>query len=639
MSSVPSFVPTFIEELPRRFADFLAQRSGETSAEVWLGAALASQQTLLGGVCLDLGAFAGKPWLDETAPPEVRAPALDTWTEALRAHGAVGVPGDERPLVLTDDGRLYLHRYWEYENALARDLERRAATRPIGIDTEALARTWAGLAIRESLSEGQRSAAVTAVLRGLTVISGGAGTGKTTIVACILKLLASQSDGDRRLRVRLAAPTGKAAGRLKEQLRNYRSQLDPDGDIDRIMRDEPATLHRLLGGAPSSSRFRHDADNPLPLDALVIDETSMVDLPMMAKVVAALPAAARLVLIGDKDQLPPVGVGSVFGELCSAPPAPSAGLRAEIEAVTGSAPTLPDTTTDASARISGSITLLHHSFRFDETSGIGRLADAVRSADGAALARLVQHPPTDLVWLPAESSSSEDRAPEVLERVSDGFAPFLDAVRAGAAPSDVLESFNRFRVLCVLRDGPSGVAGWNTRIESQLRARRRIPGGQTWYEGRPVLVTRNDYAQRLWNGDIGVALRRQDGALRVYFEGPSGDIRAFPPGRLSHVDTAYALTVHKSQGSEFEHVFLALPENDTRLLSRELLYTGVTRARERLEVLGDPKRFAEGMFKQVPRASGLARALGVEPAGPAPSPRPTPKLPTATNGPSQGELF
>ncbi len=637
MNPRPDFVPSFIEELPRRFADFLVERTDADRAELWLGAALASQQTLQGGVCLQLDEYAGKPWPDDTAPPELRAPSRSAWIDVLRGNPAVGRPGDERPLVLTDDGRLYLHRYWDYEDSLARDLERRAAVRPDGIDLTVLAGAWAALPIRDTLSEGQRVAAVTAVLRGLAVISGGAGTGKTTIVACILKLLASLSDSERPLRVRLAAPTGKAAGRLKEQLRSYRDQLDSEGAIERIMRDEPATLHRLLGGAPSSPRYRHDGSNPLPLDVLVIDETSMVDLPMMAKVVAALPAAARLILIGDKDQLPPVGVGSVFGELCRAQPLPSPRLRSEIETITGAAPPEPRAMGKSPAHLSSSITLLRHSFRFDDASGIGKLADAVRNADGAALARVTKNPPADLCWLPAESTEAD-----VLARVTDGLAPFVDSVRSGANAADVLESFNGFRVLCVLRDGPNGVAGWNARIESHLRARRRIPAGQTWYEGRPVLVTRNDYGQRLWNGDIGVALRREDGALRVYFEGGPHEMRDFPPGRLSHVDTAYALTVHKSQGSEFAHVLLALPDTDSRLLGRELLYTGVTRARARLDILGDQKCFAEAMFKRLPRTSGLAEALGVTTEPPLPQPASPPRAPAdpkTAKGPVQGELF
>lgn len=635
MTMRPSVVPSFLEDLPLRFADFLAERTKATP-EFWLGAALASQETLRGGVCLDLREIADRPWPEEEVHPDARAPELNAWMNALRGNPAVGAPGDERPLVLTGSGRLYLHRYWEYEDALARDLVRRATTRPQGIDLPRLTAAWAALPNRDQLSEGQRIAGVTAVLRSLAIISGGAGTGKTTIVTCLLKLLASQSDPDRPLRVRLAAPTGKAAGRLKEQLRAHRDALDPDGAIDRILCEEPATLHRLLGGVPGSTRFRHHADDPLPLDVLIIDETSMVDLAMMAKVVAALPDSARLVLIGDKDQLPPVGVGSVFGELCAAPPAPPPELRDEIEAVTGRAPTPPEDTADP-APIAASLTLLQHSFRFGADSGIGSLADAVRTGDGRALAKLVEDPPADLTWLTPSPDETADIHAQALERISAGFTPFLDAVRANASPAAVLESFNRFRLICVLRDGPSGVTGWNAAIESHLRSQRKIPTSRPWYEGRPVIVSRNDYGLRLWNGDIGVALRRpEDGLLRVYFEGASGGIRDFPPGRLSHVETAYALTVHKSQGSEFAEVLFALPEVDSRLLSRELLYTGVTRARDGLSVVGDPKRFGEGMVRRVPRASGLAESLGLSRHA---APAPSPPVPRAAEGPRQGELF
>ena len=625
--SRPAHVPYFLEELPRRFADFLSQR-GEATPALWLGAALVSQRTLDGGVSLDLREYAGRPWPDDGAHPGETAPALDEWSRALRASAQVGAPGDFRPLILTGGGRLYLHRYWEYEDALARNLAERAATRP-AVDRAALRDAWRSLPDRDGLSGGQRTAVVAAALRGLSVISGGAGTGKTTIVACILKLLSSQSKPERPLSVRLAAPTGKAAGRLKEQLREHRQRLDPEGAIDEILPEDPATLHRLLGGTPGSSRFRHDATHPLPVDVLVIDESSMVDLALMAKVIAALPRSSRLVLIGDKDQLPPVGVGSVFGDLCPPDAGPSDALSSEIEEVTGTRPAVPSSG-PADVSVAGAVTLLRQSFRFAENSGIGALADAIRNRDGGRLARLFENPPDDLRWLAADTET------DALGCVDNGLEPFLDAVKSRQSPAEVLDALGRFRILCVLRDGPGGVATWNARVEAHLRRRRRIETGATWYPGRPILVTRNDYALRLWNGDIGVALRDEDGLLRVHFEGRGGEIKSFPPGRLSHVDTAWALTVHKSQGSEFERVLFVLPESDSRLMTRELLYTGATRARRRLDILGDARRFAEGMHRSLPRHSGLAEALGLASEAPeSEAGRP----PATSAGSPQGELF
>lgn len=639
MSERPAFVPTTLEDLPCRFADFVAKHGGETTPEVWLGAALASQESLRGGVCLDLTRFAGRPWPDEDERPDEVAPDLDRWIAALRNSSAVGRPGEERPLVLADHGRLYLHRYWEYEATLAFDLACRAANRPPDVNLEALATTWKSLPDRYRLSPGQRVAAVTAALRGLAVISGGAGTGKTTIVACMLRLLAAISTPARPLRVRLAAPTGKAAGRLKEQLRAHRGILDPDGTIDTIMRDEPATLHRLLGGVPGSTKFLHDESNPLPLDVLVIDETSMVDLPTMTKVVRALPTEARLVLIGDKDQLPPVGVGSVFGELCTAAPHVPDDLRTQIEGVTGNPLPAPQETAPPTL-LSGSITILRESFRFREDSGIGNLADAVRAGDRIAFSRLVEDPPDDLHWIADGSAIPGQAHTDTLRRIDEGYEPFLRAVNTGLPPENVLDAFNRFRVLCVLRDGPSGVTGWNAAIESHLRKRNVIRGGPTWYEGRPVIVTRNDYGLRLWNGDVGVALRHaKDDTLRVYFVGADGDVRDFPPGRLPLVETAFALTVHKSQGSEFTDVLLALPDSDSRLLTRELLYTGVTRARERIAIHGNPQRFETGLTQRVPRTSGLADALDAASSPPPVSPAGRRPIASAAKNPDQGELF
>lgn len=630
----PASIPAFFEELPRRFADFLTERVAGPP-ELWLAAALASQESLDGGVCVSLDRIAGRPWRGEDSTTDL-APELGRWVEHLRASPAVGLPGDDRPLILTSEGRLYLHRYWEYEDRLARDFVRRASRRLDALDLDALAQTWDALPIRSKLSEGQRIACATAALRGLSIISGGAGTGKTTIVACILKLLSSQSDPGRPLRVRLAAPTGKAAGRLREQLGKHRESLDPEGAIDEILRDDPATLHRLLGGAPGQTRFRHHADNPLPVDVLVIDETSMVDLSLLASVVEALPHHARLILLGDRDQLPPVGVGSVFGELCVADAKPPADLAAEIERVTGAPPALPPSDVQDESGLAGCVTLLRESFRFSDASGIGTLAAAARDGDRAAVSDLIASPASDLTWLSADAETP-DASASLETHIAAGFDPFLDAVRDGAAPDEVLRAFDSFRVLCVLREGPSGVEGWNSRIEARLRAARRLPPPATWYEGRPVLVTRNDYGQRLWNGDIGITLRAEDGALRVFFEGTKGEVRDVAPGRLSHVETAFALTVHKSQGSEFDRVAFVLPDAETRLLTRELLYTGVTRARERLDIVGPPDRFVEGLARRLPRSSGLAAALGAEPARSSPAPE-APALPRVGTA-GQGELF
>ncbi len=594
--------PAFFADLSRRFADFLAPPADLEDRATWLAAALASNETLAGGACVDLRDYAGRPWPEGDG--EQNAPKLSDWIDRLRASPLVGEPGDFRPLILGDDTRLYLHRYWKYENDLAQDVRARLERRPT-VDRDRLTAAWQGVQERVDISAEQRDAAVTGVLRGFTVISGGAGTGKTTIVACLLKLLASQSDPARPLRVRLAAPTGKAAGRLKEQLREHRGQIDPEGDIEQIVRDDPATLHRLLGGRPGSIRFRHGPGNPLPADVLVIDETSMVDLALMARVTGALAPTARLILIGDKDQLPPVGAGSVFGELCTAPPTVAADLAGEIEAVTGERPALP-LARDDDPPIASAVTLLSRSYRFREDSGIGRLAGAVRARDREALQTLTGEPGGDLQWLDPAADDA------VVDRAAEGFASYLKCIQERAAPAKALTALQGFRVLCVHREGPYGVAEWNARLEKRLRRVGSIRGGGIWYEGRPVLVTRNDYTQRLWNGDIGVALRDEEGRLLVHFESASGEIRQVRPTRLNHAETAWALTVHKSQGSEFDDVLLILPEAESRLLTRELLYTGVTRARHRLAIAGTRDLVQDGMGRRTPRTSGLAEALGVE---------------------------
>ncbi|MBM4267535.1 MAG: exodeoxyribonuclease V subunit alpha, partial [Deltaproteobacteria bacterium] len=551
-----------LRDLDRQFADFVLSLGGSQDPAVWLGAALASHATQAGHTCLDLREVAGRAWaLDEEDEGLAagRAPALEPWLEALRRSDAVGEPGAFRPLILTAAGRLYLHRYFEYERRLAESLRSRTAGPAVALDRKVLARTWKAIENEVPLAPAQRRAAEAALELPLAVISGGAGTGKTTVVACVLRLLAAQPKKGPPLRVRLAAPTGKAANRLKEQIRDYRGRIDPEGAIEAVLREEPATLHRLLGGAPGLSRFRHHAANPLAVDVLIVDETSMVDLALMARVVDALPAHARLVLIGDEDQLPPVEVGSVFGEICAGLP--------------------------------GATIRLDRSWRFREESGIGALAESVRSGQPARRpaepidsSEPVAASPEDLAWI--EPGPRDEPSDAMLARVDEGLAAYLEAVRAGGSPEEILKAFQRFRVLCVRRDGAAGVVTLNEAIETRLRRRGRLESGSGWYAGRPVMVTRNDYGLRLWNGEVGVTLRGEDGALEVHFEGNGGETRRFAPGRLTHVETAFALTVHKSQGSEFEDVLLVLPSTPSRLMTRELLYTAVTRARARLAIVG-----------------------------------------------------
>jgi exodeoxyribonuclease V alpha subunit len=609
-------VPAFFEELPRRFADFLQSRDPGAEESLWLAAALASQQSLSGASCVHLEDWAGKHWPTDTGVPveqAPRAPDLGAWKQALETSTVVGRPQEFRPLILSRDGRLYLHRYWEYEDRIARALEDRLSSE-VKVDLDRLVSAWQTLSSRMTMSSEQATAALAATMRRLTILSGGAGTGKTTIVAALLKLLASQIPPGESARIHLAAPTGKAAGRLKEQLLQYREQIDPERELEALLPDDPSTLHRLLGPLPKSKRFRHDASNPLDLHTLIVDEASMVETSLLARLVDALPDQTRLVLIGDHHQLPPVGVGSAFGDLCAGGPALSTEVEGAVARILGSRFT-PPPSTESVPTIDSAVSMLSRSYRFQTDSGIGRLASAVRAAQADEVARITEASAgEDLTWVDLGAQASpEEQSAEALPLAAGGFDSFLDAVDQNDPPQ-ALEALSHFRVLCAHRDGPRGVRTWTGAIEKLLRQHGRIKGPNQWYHGCPVIVTQNDYTQRLWNGDMGVTLVRE-GRAQVFFpgsssgsEGPPG-IRAFAPARLPHVEKAWALTVHKSQGSEFDRVLFVLPEGESRLLERELLYTGLTRARTALVLAGSRDAITKGTKQSRPRSSGLSAML------------------------------
>ena len=604
-------LPAGCSEFDRRFATTLQGFEVDPHPDVFAAAALASAATGQGRICVALAEFAAGRWSigpDAEGPPaEVwQAPALPEWTKCLRESAVVGAPGSFRPLILDEQGRLYLQRYWRYEHQLAVRLHELSLSSPGGVAPVDLAASLAAIVERGmQLADGQRLAVATALLRQLTVIAGGAGTGKTTIVACILRLLAEHCAAPG-FRVCLAAPTGKAANRLAEQLHRARDAIDPDGQINSILDQEPSTLHRLLGGAPDGVHFRHHRANPLPLDVLVVDETSMVDAALLAKVVEAMPPQSRLVLVGDPEQLPPVEVGSVFGELVGGGANFSEKGAAGLSAATG-----VDVSPGGGAPLRDSVISLDESFRFSTDSGIAALAGALRADDLPETLAVLGGDAADI-----ESVGQDGLVDaEVLGRIHDGYQPFLDALADGATPLEVLRAAAEFRVLCVRREGAHGVLALNQLIETDLRTRGDLRVSGPWYMGRLVMITRNNRTLRLFNGDIGVALPDAEGKLKVCFE-VGGALRQVAPGRLSHVETVFAMTVHKSQGSEYRETCLVLPETPSRLLTRELLYTAVTRAREHLMIAGPRERWAEGLAQRLPRSSALAevlRELGAQP--------------------------
>jgi exodeoxyribonuclease V alpha subunit len=585
------------------FGGLLARRAASTLTSMeetrFLGFAAArlSAERARGNRCLELRALAGaaSPWTDGVGDA---LPDLDTWRALLLKSGVCGDGRSPMPLVI-EGGRLYLYRYHAAECRLADAIRARVRQpqlkRTPAESTCALFRTLFP-APADGSTDWQAVSAAAALRGGLTVITGGPGTGKTTTVARILAMLLHENPA---LQVALAAPTGKAAARLVESVRSSVASLAVDDAIRRRMPATGRTLHRLLGYQPWNDTFAHCADAPLAEDVVIVDEASMVDVLMMDALFAALRPRTRLILLGDRDQLASVDTGYVLGDLCRAAEGCGHVHGEGLARWFGALSACPLESTPAATPERDSVVRLVKSYRFEKQPGIGALADAVRRGSAAsALAVLADAARGDATRRDATRSAAELLAP-LAEAVNDYLA--------AETPAQALDRFDAFRVLCALRDGPAGVAGLNEQIERWLRA-RGIPTRARWYEGRPVLVTANDQATGLFNGDVGVTTI-SGGEARVWFRDANGQPRAVAPSRLPAHETAWAMTVHKSQGSEFGQVVLVLPEEDTRLLTRELLYTGVTRARTSVDIVGDPELLTLGIERATVRASGLAARL------------------------------
>ncbi len=602
-----------LTDLDWYFARFMERLAGGASPELALAAALASHATGQGDICVNLRQWAQRWKIMATkmeTPPLFTLPPASEWLDALRARSVVGQPGERQPLVLDRRGRLYLYRYWEYEQRLARDLLQRAREAPPSVDETQLRADLDRLFPRHPALTGpdwQKVAAVVATLKRVCVISGGPGTGKTSTVLRILALLTGQAE--RPLRIALAAPTGKAAARMQESIRAAKPGLGLTAEQATQIPEEASTLHRLLGSRPDSVYFRYNSDNPLPLDVLVVDEVSMVGLALLAKTVDALLPSTRLILLGDKDQLASVEAGSVLGDLCTGAGRFSPEFQSRLAALTGEA--LPRGK-ESSSSLVDAIVLLRHSYRFSATSGIGALAQAVNRGRAMETAALLDGRHEDIDW---RTLADADALPAQLEEpVAEGFTAYLDAVQAGAGPAAVFEQFSRFRVLCAVRNGPFGVKALNSLCETILHHRGLIDHHQTWYPGRPVMVIRNDYNLRLFNGDIGMTLPdlEEPERMSVFFLGNDGALRSFAPARLPEHETVYAMTVHKSQGSEFERVLVVTPNEPSPVLSRELLYTALTRAKQQAVFYGAPNVFQAAVERRLRRSSGLRDRLWLE---------------------------
>ncbi|PIP01564.1 MAG: exodeoxyribonuclease V subunit alpha [Zetaproteobacteria bacterium CG23_combo_of_CG06-09_8_20_14_all_54_7] len=576
------------------FARFIAEQSGQSMDGVLARTAawLADMQSQ-GDVCLDLSLYAGLPWPGKRA----RAPELEAWRDELLASDCVAEPGAVSPMIL-DGNRLYLKRFLDYECAVAQGISSRLQ-QAVAMDDGCLQAELKRLfpTPDDAEPDWQMLAAAQAVTRRFSVISGGPGTGKTTSLVKVLALLLQQQP---QMQIRLAAPTGKAAARMVESIRGSIEKVACDAAIKELIPTEASTLHRLLGYSPRG--YRHDHNNPLLIDCLVVDEASMLDLTMAARLLAALPDQCRLILLGDRDQLASVDAGNVLGDITGHGHAiaysPQTALR--LSALSGYAEASLPVSSDASA-ISDAVALLRTSYRFHAQSGIGHLARMVNAGQGdGAMTLLREHAYADIAWLQEVASAA------LLDQISAAYTDYLQF----ESVDEALKAFEQVRVLCAVHGGPSGIHAVNNGL-ARLFYGRGLIGGLDAAHGMPVMVTANHYELGLFNGDTGL-LWTVDGKLCAWFRQTDGTLKGVPVQLLPEYVPAWAVSVHKSQGSEFEQVMLLLPdqEADSPLLTRELLYTAITRAKVKLSLYADELTLRRMIARRVRRSTGLAARLG-----------------------------
>jgi exodeoxyribonuclease V alpha subunit len=539
-----------------RVADRICFLGKESDESVALAVALLVRGLRSGSVCIELETIASDIDVDD-----VPWPVSADWLAAVQASALLG-----QVLHLYDERLLYLDRYWREEKQVCDDLLALQVFKSTG-DAPASERLFpAGF-------EEQREAAEIALTQAVTVLTGGPGTGKTTTVARLLALLAEQAElsGAHRPRIALAAPTGKAAARLQEAVQLEVAGLD-EADRERLGQLQAMTLHRLLGSRPdTSSRFRHDRGNRLPHDVIVVDETSMVSLTMMARLLEAVRPDSRLILVGDADQLASVEAGAVLADLVDG----------------------------ISTRTDMRVATLKTSHRFGES--IGRLAEAIRVGDADRALELLNASGEHIEFIEA------DDAFDALRSVLLPHAIRLREAAQYGADDVALATLDEHRLLCAHREGPFGVRNWNRQVEQWLSETTGQPPWSEWYPGQPLLVTANDHGLHIYNGDTGVVVARSDG-LRAVIAGASGALD-FATSRLSDVDTMHAMTIHKSQGSQADEVSVLMPGEDSRLLTRELFYTAVTRAKKKVRVVGLETSVRAAIERRAVRATGLANRL------------------------------
>ena len=594
-----------ILDIDLEWCRFLSKQHPAASSQVILAACLTSYVYRQGDVCLILNNYAGQRVFNDFEEEDGYVVAsLKELRKELKESPLVGAPGDFKPLILDSEDRLYMHKLWHYEKTLADKLINRSQEQVDQLDKELLNDGLRRLFDSpDEQTDWQQIAAAGALRNKLSIISGGPGTGKTSTVVRILALLLEQAKEQKEQpHIVLTAPTGKAAARLQESIRSARDNINVSDDIRSAIPDSAVTLHQLLGARRHTSAFKHDEDNPLPYDVIIVDEVSMVDQALMSKLMKALLEDTKLILLGDKDQLASVEAGSVLGDIClHAENSYSSNMADWLQSLSL---TLPHSSIASNPKpLTDNITLLTKSYRFDHGSGISLLAESINNGEAEEAIRLLtssKH--SSIAFTQLEDAADLEKI--IARKVDRYYSKLVKNI----SPKKAFSILREFRILAAHRSGPWGIEYLNKLVEEMLSRKKLVPKYRQWYAGKPVIVNVNDYSLGLYNGDTGICLPNDEGELRVYFEGEEG-FKEIIPNRLPNHNRAYALTVHKSQGAEFNHILLMLPVQTSKVVSRELIYTAVTRARTTVDVLSTKKTFRKGIASKLKRRSGLSNRL------------------------------
>ncbi len=583
------------------FARFICKLCKTENPNLFLSAALTTRALCDGHVCCNLEEHEGEQF--QTVAGPITLPNISKLIEEISHFPAIGTPGQYCPLIL-ENTRVYLYRYWNYEQNLAQSILSCTSQKDEFINDE-------NAAYIQSLSQDTHSSetdwqivsAIASLLNHFTVISGGPGTGKTTTAAKVLLLL--NMCLKKSLRIALAAPTGKAAARLNDSIQSVLSTLNISDELKKAIPCQTHTIHRLLGTISLSPGFRHNSLSPLPYDIILVDEASMIDLALMSKLVGAVPKKSRLIMLGDRDQLSSVEAGAVLGDICDTGNSHQFTVK-QAEYLKRLLPGFNESGNPLEPPIANSIVSLRKSYRFNENSGIGMLSRAVNRGDVNGISEILdshKHGDCTRKPLPSEHNLKNSLKSSVLE--------FFRPLCTEKDPLNALNQLDRFKILCATRQGPYGVNSINSMIISILKSSGLIPRETDLFHGLPLLINANDYALDLYNGDSGIIIPEQKNnrVYRAAFKSSQSAIKSFQVAQLHSWEVAYALTVHKSQGSEFDHIILILPPVPIPILSRELVYTALTRARKSVEIWSSGSILEKAVLSRTVRQSGLRDKL------------------------------